>query len=245
MRVALGPFGDRSGDLNEDFQPLGFGQRADGVQRLVDALAHGEPGTIGLQAAGLDARKIKQVVDQSEQVPGRGAYRIVVFPLLGVQFTARQQIGEPEYAVEGRADLVAHIGQKLALGTVGIFGFGLEPGHLSGVRAEFRLGSLALADVAGHSQEGLRLPVGDGAIVDLEGNRSAVFSQLHGFKAGLSVFPNGREPSGQQRRRLRRIDLLNTHAHQFVAGVAQIPARGLVHFQQTPGEIRYEDGIVG
>ena len=45
-----------------------------------------------------------------------------VLPLLGGQLGVQGQLGHAEDAVHGRADLVAHVGQELALGAVGGLG---------------------------------------------------------------------------------------------------------------------------
>ena len=44
------------------------------------------------------------------------------FLLVRVEPAFEKQIGHAENAVHGRADFVAHVGEKLALGLVGVFG---------------------------------------------------------------------------------------------------------------------------
>ena len=85
---------------------------------------------LDLQLPGLDLRQVENVVDQLEQVLAAGADRADVVAALGlvaVVGVADEQLGEAEDAVERRANLVAHVGQELALGAVG--GLGLLLGQ--------------------------------------------------------------------------------------------------------------------
>ena len=89
------------------------------------------------ELAGLDLRQIEDVVDHLQQMlavsldgaKGLDAMRRrAIDPLFG-----QQQIGITENGRHGRADFVAHVGQKLALGLVGLLGglFG-QPQRLGG-----------------------------------------------------------------------------------------------------------------
>jgi hypothetical protein len=93
-----------------------------------------------VQLARLDAGEVEDVVDQPQQGAG-GEVDLVQVPAQhwrgsGVQ----RQAGEADYGVQRGADLVAHIGQEVALGTVG------PVGHLLGVQ-QFGLRLLAAPDL--------------------------------------------------------------------------------------------------
>ena len=91
-----------------------------------------------LQLAGLDLGEVEDVVDDAEQrlaARAHGSRRSS--RCSAVRLGVQQQLGHADDAVHGRADLVAHVGQELALGDVGRLGLegqlvgplggGLEP----------------------------------------------------------------------------------------------------------------------
>ncbi len=77
--------------------------------------------------------------------------------LLGRQGRAQEQLGHADHAVEGRADLVAHVGQELALGGAGGLGrlaggLGQVAGLVGGGAGQLGLGGQAVGGVLGHPQ---------------------------------------------------------------------------------------------
>ena len=88
-------------------------------------------GSSDLELAGLDLRQVEDVVDDPQQMvavapdgPGRfGAAR--------VGCAVGQHVGESQNGRQRRADLVAHVGQELALGPVCRLGFLLRRGQLA------------------------------------------------------------------------------------------------------------------
>ena len=64
-------------------------------------------------------REIQDVVDHRHQPVGGGLRHLQIFTLLSRQVGVQRQFGHTQHAIHGRTDLVAHVGQKLALGPVG------------------------------------------------------------------------------------------------------------------------------
>ena len=100
-------------------QPLARCWHGEQVGRLLDALAEGERGRFDVQLPGLDLREVEDVVDQREQRLAAAADRSQVFALLGSERRAGEELGHADDRVHRRADLVAHVGQELALEPVG------------------------------------------------------------------------------------------------------------------------------
>jgi hypothetical protein len=75
------------------------------------------------------------------------------FPLVGREFVELEELGEAEHGIEGRAQLVAHTGEELALGPVGLLG--RFPGLLRGLLQAYALGHVP---AEGHHR--VRLAVG-------------------------------------------------------------------------------------
>ncbi len=113
------------------------GHRGD---RLIDHVAHVELDQLQLQAIGLDLRQIEHVIDQRQQRLGAAADDVDVFALGAVERGLRQDLRHADHAVHGRADFVADVGEKIALGAIG--GFRRELGI-----ERRRLGALQIADV--------------------------------------------------------------------------------------------------
>ena len=66
--------------------------------------------------AGFDLAEIQDVVDDAQQVFSRTVHPLDVIALLLVQLGLEHQVAHAQDGVHGRADLVAHVGQKIALG---------------------------------------------------------------------------------------------------------------------------------
>ncbi len=75
---------------------------------------------------------IEDVVDDSQQVPGRCVYRVESFYLLGGDAFASKQVRHADDAVHRRADFMAHVGEEGALGNIGGFGTLLRGGQFDG-----------------------------------------------------------------------------------------------------------------
>ena len=80
-----------------------------------------------IHAPGLDLREVENVVDDAQQRISRGFHKRQVFVLLLRQRRREHQFAQPKNRIHGRADLVTHIGEKLALGAIGGLGIQLGP----------------------------------------------------------------------------------------------------------------------
>ncbi len=113
-------------------QPLGGRPLAEQAEGVIDDLHQPELGFLQQQPTGLDLGQIQDVVENPQQMLGGVVDLEQGSPLLGrVDFLA-EQIGQPDDRVHRRADFVAHVGQKRALGPIGRFGrvLGLQQGRL-------------------------------------------------------------------------------------------------------------------
>ena len=78
-----------------------------------------EGGGLDPQPAGLDPRQVEDVVEQLQEGAGRFAGRVDVVADRGRKLFRERQVRHAQDRVHGRAQLVAHAGQELALGHVG------------------------------------------------------------------------------------------------------------------------------
>ncbi len=106
--------------VNQLKVPL-VGPDRQGLQGVSNRVPQSEFVGIEFQLACLDLREIEDVIDDGEQRFGRVIDEIDVFPLLPLQVGGEQQFRHSHDAVHGRADLVTHVCQELALGAVGLF----------------------------------------------------------------------------------------------------------------------------
>src|SRR4029077_4413722 len=103
-------------DVASQFQAFLFGPHRQRAQRTSQTVSQIKVDRLQLQPPGLDFRKIEDVVDQSQ----KGASGLLdsgqVFPLLVREPGIERQFRHTDDGVHRGADLVAHIGQKIALG---------------------------------------------------------------------------------------------------------------------------------
>ena len=95
---------------------------ADRLETLAQSVAQQEIFRKQLQLAGLDLRKIQDVVDEPEQGFAGTFHGGEIIALLPGERGVQRQLGHADDAVHRRADFVAHVGEKVALGAVGGFG---------------------------------------------------------------------------------------------------------------------------
>ncbi|KAG1541923.1 hypothetical protein G6F50_014169 [Rhizopus delemar] len=125
--------GGRHGRIDIQFQRQSFVQRHR-PQRLQQALQHRRNGHLldfhgGL--SGFDLGQVKNVVDQRQQVAAGGINRLCVLDLLGAQvarLVVRQQLGQDQRRIQGRAQFVAHGRHEIRFGMAARLGLG--PAHL-------------------------------------------------------------------------------------------------------------------
>jgi hypothetical protein len=115
--------------------PLFRRARSQEIERRLDTFAQIEWLLLQVELAGLDLRKVQNVVDNREQCVAAVANRLDKLILLAGERRIEQQPGHADHAVHGRANLVAHIGQEFRLGAVGgVGGLGQLLGRLRGAR---------------------------------------------------------------------------------------------------------------
>ena len=148
-----------------------------------------------LHPSRFDLGEVQNVVDDRHQGFSRLAHGLGVLPLFRSQVGIEQQARHPDHAIHRRADLVTHVGQKLALRLVGGFrrflGFDRpeidktfhqdRPALPFDLRDRFQHGNL---HAAGSQQDPLRLidrfpQVGDGTSPDL-GRANETVAQMAG-----------------------------------------------------------------
>ncbi len=66
-----------------------------------------------------DLREVENVIDESDQRGAARAHDLGVLALFLGQLGVEQEVGHSHHTVHRRADLVAHVGQELALRSVG------------------------------------------------------------------------------------------------------------------------------
>ena len=150
-----------------------------GRERLhqgVEALAEAERVRLDNQLAGLHLREVEDVVDDVEQRVGRLAQGVEMLALRGGQVGLGEQLGRPDDPVEGRADLVADVGEEDALGAVGPLGRVLRLAQLRRLAPQVLLGALERGHVgvAAQQPDGLALLVADGEAAAADPDRAPV-----------------------------------------------------------------------
>ncbi len=83
---------------------------------------HVEVDRLQFQFPSLDLREVQDVVEEiGKRLAGRLDEPCKTL-LLWIERTVQQQVGDPNHAIERRANFMAHIGQEFALGAVGRLG---------------------------------------------------------------------------------------------------------------------------
>ena len=94
------------------------------VHHLVEHIRQVERHAFQRQLARLDLGKVQDVVDDAQQILAGAVDLVEVIARLRGQVEVRAEAGKAEDGVHRRADLVADIGQEVALGAGGGFGIG-------------------------------------------------------------------------------------------------------------------------
>ncbi len=155
-------------DVEQEGQTFLLGAEGDQAADLADQVVEQKRLRVQLQFAGLDLGRVEQVVDQAEQGLGGAAGFFHVAALLGIQRCALGKAAEADDGVQRRADLVADIGQKGALGNIGGVGrvagagqLGVAGAQIGGARGDAQFQLLVQL-----SQRALGLLAGRGKPVD-------------------------------------------------------------------------------
>jgi len=116
--VADEDIGDVGGDVAEQLKVFLVGAESEGFEGEVETLADVEGAEVEFDAASLDLREVEDVVDDDEEGVGGDLDGLEVLALLEGEVGLEGEFGHAEDAVHGGADLVAHVGEELALGAV-------------------------------------------------------------------------------------------------------------------------------
>ena len=141
--------GQRRGGIHEQAQLHALALGLHGQHRL-HVLDDGQQVEVqGLegQLPGLDLGEVEDVIDQREQRLPAGPDGLGVLSLLAAEGRVQQQARHADDAVHGRADLVGHVGQELALEARDLQGPVPRHLQLDGHLFELDLGPSALGDV--------------------------------------------------------------------------------------------------
>ena len=142
----------------------------EGLFRTRDQFRQRKPDRFNFQLARLDFRQIQNVVQNLQQgVAGAHDHRQLAVVGRRV-FLARHGLGYAQNAVQRRADLVAHGGQKIALGLVG--GLGGQGGFFLGAGGGDHIGRV---DKGGGARAPGHRIFGDGANMHLDVNAPPVW----------------------------------------------------------------------
>jgi len=93
-----------------------------GSYGLTEGGAQFERNGFEIHAPCFNLGKVEDIVDDGQQVVGRDGDVLQVFTLLRGEVCGGQQFAHADDAVHGGADFVAHGGQKLTLGPIGVIG---------------------------------------------------------------------------------------------------------------------------
>src|SRR5579885_2824418 len=119
LRVGNDGFGGEIvGDFDGEVEPLAVGHVAERAGAEVPHLGEADAADLDVHFAGFDLAEVENVVDQRQQVGSGGVNGFGIFDLLGGQRAFgvfRQHLRQDQQVVERRAQLVAHIGEELAL----------------------------------------------------------------------------------------------------------------------------------
>ena len=105
-------------DAARQLQPLLVGPRREQLDAVFDGVAHGERHALERETAGFDLRDVEDVVDDRHQRLRRFPGGAQVLALTRRQLRLQREVGHADDGVHRCADLVAHVGQELALGHV-------------------------------------------------------------------------------------------------------------------------------
>ena len=116
--------------VREHLQPRLLDQRLDLGEKLSDQGGHLDLLEVERHLSCLDAADVEDVVDDGEQVAGVGVHPQHLVLLRGrhvARDTLKQHAGVTEDGIEGRAELVRHVGEELALELGGLLQLEMLP----------------------------------------------------------------------------------------------------------------------
>src|SRR5882757_6438641 len=188
----VGAHGKALWHRHREFQTLGLCLRAQRCADLVDHFLAIDRDEVQFHFARFDLGEIEQVVDEREQVLCAGLHRAQLLLLVGVERPRelhQEGPGKADDRVQGRAQLVAHAGEKAVLCLHGV-------GELHVLLLQRALDVLALRDVADGARNQRPFFRFERAQADLDGKLGSVLApavelQTHAHRSHLGI---GEEP---------------------------------------------------
>ena len=108
-------------DIDQQFETLCMSFRGNHFGHSLDDLFERAIDVFDFEFTRLNFREVENIIDELEQGLCTLLNRMAVLTLLLVELGLQQQLIHADNAIHGRTDFVAHIGEKLALGSVGCF----------------------------------------------------------------------------------------------------------------------------
>src|SRR3989442_8316014 len=99
-----------------------MGSQGKDLHYFVEAFAQSEIHLFKIEPTSFDLGKVQDIIDDRQKRIGRGFGRIEIIALLWGELGVESKLRHSEDSVHGRANLVTHIGEKLALGMARCFG---------------------------------------------------------------------------------------------------------------------------
>ncbi len=181
-RIAYEAIGHIGVHMVDDLEILLLRPHRERLHGGAEAIAQPEGQRLEIQLARLDLREVQDVVEQPEQGVGGvfdGGQKLL---LVGGEVGVEREFGHAEDAIHGGPNLVAHVGQKLALRPIG--GFGGFLGSLQRDVGRFE-----------RRRVGLQLLLGVGQFPGAFLHR--VLQAAHGERRLLGHLPFGGQRAGQ------------------------------------------------
>ncbi len=242
----------------QELDALVVGAHAHEIAEIFEHVAEREPDDLDVELAGLDLGEVEDVVDDAEQRLGRPVDLLHVVQLLRVEVALQGQVGHAENGVHRRADLVAHVGQEVALGVVGGVGLvlgddqfgGPLPDHVLEVLAvalKFVVGALLVGDVArdAEKESGLAACVEDRDLLRVHDAHAA--TRVDGLFRDVDHLPGLQHRAVLQREEvgfLRREQIMDRATDELVAsGAQQFLARLVEAHEAQRGGVLDEDHV--
>ncbi len=111
--------GDGIIDMKQQLQPLFPRSHRQHRAQLLHDLIQVEGNFLDIQLARLNFGRVENIVDDAEQGFRRAVGLVQIVTLLGAHFGLQAEPDQTEHAIHGRANFVAHVGQKFILGLGG------------------------------------------------------------------------------------------------------------------------------
>ena len=231
--------------LQTQRQSLGLGRGPHQAVEIGEQRPQVAGAWLDAQLAGLDLGQIEYIVEDGQQGLAGAADALDHVALVRGERLALQDLGQAEDGIQRGADLVAHVGEKLALGRVG--GLGDRRGL-----AQLTLVALPLTDVTGYAKDLHADATGteQRADRDIGPDGRSVFAALFQLSAedvqGQSGLQVGLEPPEivcDNGERLGDEDLLPGLSHGLIRGEAAQFLDGWAHIGKSTHQIHRPDDV--